>query len=240
MTATRRCLIAFDVDNCLMPVNRPATEATRHALVEIEHAGAHLVLASGKPCLYLSGLVRGLGIMGASLIGENGAETWVTSTMPPQRLTVEVGPEERALLDDLAASARRRWGQRVFLQPNSVGVTVFPMDEGLTPHLIAAEIGVTLPPTITRYVHVDSVDWALTRCDKGHALRALADHLGISMRLTVAVGDGANDLPMLREAARGIWLGPPEQVAGMGCETVEGISEALDSLRALLREWARE
>ncbi len=40
--------------------------------------------------------------------------------------------------------------------------------------------------------------------NKGEALLALADHLGIDRMQTVAFGDGLNDLPMIREAGIGI------------------------------------
>lgn len=43
-----------------------------------------------------------------------------------------------------------------------------------------------------------------TKANKGEALLALADHLGIDRMQTVAFGDGLNDLPMIREAGIGI------------------------------------
>ena len=39
---------------------------------------------------------------------------------------------------------------------------------------------------------------------KAELLRAMADDLGIDMRQTIAVGDGANDLPMLSIAGLGV------------------------------------
>lgn len=36
--------------------------------------------------------------------------------------------------------------------------------------------------------------------DKGNALLHLADHLGIDIKNTLAIGDGANDIPMLKQA----------------------------------------
>ena len=40
--------------------------------------------------------------------------------------------------------------------------------------------------------------------NKGEALSALAEHLGISIEQTVAFGDGLNDLSMIRKAGIGI------------------------------------
>ena len=40
--------------------------------------------------------------------------------------------------------------------------------------------------------------------NKGTALRALCDHLGISIADTIAFGDGHNDCQMLRDAGIGV------------------------------------
>jgi len=115
MKAEHCCLIAFDIDNCLMPVNESARREVRQSLLGLHESGAHLALASGKPCVYLSGLSRGLGIIRCSLIGENGAEIWINSTMPPARLPNEITDEEASVLRELASTARSRYGDSVFL-----------------------------------------------------------------------------------------------------------------------------
>lgn len=51
-----------------------------------------------------------------------------------------------------------------------------------------------------------------THANKGEALLALAEHLGLSREQTVAFGDGLNDLPMISDAGMGICMenGAPE------------------------------
>jgi HAD superfamily hydrolase (TIGR01484 family) len=218
-----------------MPVNQPAEEPTRRGLRRLADAGAQLVFASGKPCVYLSGLVRGLGVMETALIGENGAETWVTSTMPPERLENGLAPEELAALQSLREAVAAQYGARVFFQPNAVGVTAFPVSEDLPPPDVAARVDVALPDSITMYIHVDSVDWAVKRFDKGVALRRLAEHLGVPLSRVAAVGDGANDLPMFDVAARALWLGDPTVVAGTPAVCVPTIHEALERLAGFVR-----
>jgi hydroxymethylpyrimidine pyrophosphatase-like HAD family hydrolase len=44
-------------------------------------------------------------------------------------------------------------------------------------------------------------------CDKGVALAMLADHLGIAQEQTLAIGDGSNDLALLRWAGIGVAMG---------------------------------
>jgi len=220
-------LVALDIDNCLMPVDEPAAPETREGLQGLAETGARVCFASGKPCLYLSGLARGLGVVGASLIGENGADIWVASTMPPVRLPVAVRNDERDALARLRAEVLERYGNQVFFQPNSVGVTAFPLPGGPTPDAIARAVGVDMPPSIVRYVHVDSVDWAIGRVDKGAALRRLAEHLRIPLTRVAAVGDSANDLPMFSVAALSLWVGDPEAVRTCEAQQLPSIAEAL-------------
>ena len=42
------------------------------------------------------------------------------------------------------------------------------------------------------------------RANKGEALKALAEHLGVPISATMSFGDGLNDLSMLREAGLGV------------------------------------
>lgn len=240
MSNSDDCLIAFDIDGCLMDIDQPADEDVRLALGELQEAGAHLVLASGKPCVYLSGLARGLGIMSASLIGENGAEIWVTSTMPPRRIAQDVGPDARQALTALADEARQRYCADVFLQPNAYGVTVFPAVPGLTPEMVVRDMERPLPAAITRYLHDDSVDWAISRFDKGVAVQALAEHLGIPLERTAAVGNGSNDLPMLNVVARAFWVGPPDKVTGTGIVAMPDIRCVLRALADAVQEWRQQ
>ena len=50
----------------------------------------------------------------------------------------------------------------------------------------------------------DNVEINQSHANKGEALYALADHLGLSRAATLAFGDGLNDLSMLRDAGIGV------------------------------------
>ncbi|MFA9445895.1 HAD hydrolase family protein [Egicoccus sp. AB-alg6-2] len=73
--------------------------------------------------------------------------------------------------------------------------------------------------------------------DKGRALARAAEHLGIGMEQTVAIGDAANDLSMLAVAGTAIAMGqsPPEvqAVAHLVVPDVDahGVAVALDAAR---------
>ncbi len=71
---------------------------------------------------------------------------------------------------------------------------------------------------------------------KGNALKYLAKLLGIEQSQTVAVGDGPNDISMLKWAGLGIVIGnAPEEVTTaadwvVGTETRDGFAQAMEKL----------
>lgn len=77
-----------------------------------------------------------------------------------------------------------------------------------------------------------TVDGPLVQGTKDVALRGLADELDVAMAETVAVGDGANDVPMLKAAGRGIGFRPKPSVA-KHCDVVV---ESMAELRSVLAE----
>ena len=77
-----------------------------------------------------------------------------------------------------------------------------------------------------------TVDGPLVEGTKDVALRALAEEVGVPLGQTVAVGDGANDLPMLRVAGVSVGFRPKPAVVDACDETVSSMAE----LRTLLGE----
>ena len=71
-------------------------------------------------------------------------------------------------------------------------------------------------------------------CNKGVALAQLAAHLGVTQDETMAVGDGSNDVPMLRWAGTGVAMGQAGaavQAAARyvtGAQTADGLAAALE------------
>jgi Cof subfamily protein (haloacid dehalogenase superfamily) len=76
------------------------------------------------------------------------------------------------------------------------------------------------------------------RADKGQALRAAARHLGVPLAEVAAVGDAANDLPMLQVAGTAIAMGQAEPDVVAAAHLVvpdvdaHGVAVALDALVA--------
>lgn len=63
-------------------------------------------------------------------------------------------------------------------------------------------------------------------CNKGTALRALADNLGIPMSRVMALGDNDNDVPMLRAAGYGVAMGNATPAAVAAADWLAPVNEA--------------
>ena len=79
-------------------------------------------------------------------------------------------------------------------------------------------------------------DCTVPGCSKAVGMRRAAAHLDIPMTRTVAVGDSANDLPMLREAAVSVVMGNAAEHVKRGADLVTrsnldcGVAEAIRKL----------
>ncbi|MDP4098887.1 Cof-type HAD-IIB family hydrolase [Paenibacillus sp. P96] len=74
------------------------------------------------------------------------------------------------------------------------------------------------------------------RASKGNALSYLANHLGVSMEETVAIGDSYNDISMLTSAGKGIAMGNAHDEIKLLCDEVtltnteNGVAHAIEHL----------
>jgi len=146
---------------------------------------------------------------------ESAAEAYAAVTLRP-------GAGE--LIDDLRAAGHH------------VAVLTGGFEEGVAAALASADTAVD---TVVAN-RLPSEDGALTgdvtgpliEGTKDDALASLASELGTPMADTVAVGDGANDRPMLEAAALAVGYDPKPAVEPACDETVASMAD----LRALLRE----
>jgi Cof subfamily protein (haloacid dehalogenase superfamily) len=102
-----------------------------------------------------------------------------------------------------------------------------------------ATLGLDCQTLVERQTFVPrSIWWQLdisaSGCSKGSALRRLCEHYGIGMEETLAVGDGINDLPLIRAAGLGVAMGNavPEVLAASTVVVADhahgGAAEALE------------
>ena len=84
-----------------------------------------------------------------------------------------------------------------------------------------AEIAAAFPEILVTSSFRNNLELNAADADKGRALLALAQHLGIPAADTIAFGDSSNDLRMLRAAGTSVAMGnaAPEVRAVCGCVT---------------------
>ncbi len=223
-------IIAFDLDGTLAPVGKPMSPQVTDRLHRLEDRGERIVICSGKPCYYLCGMLRQVGLRAPVLIGENGAAIQLGVELPPLvrgKVPCPDGAEEK--LADIQRSLAERFAGQVWFQPNEHMVTCFPHSEELFDPIADVIAGHEPEQSgLTVYRHGDCFDIIPNTIDKGAGLRELCRMVGDIPERCIAVGDHVNDLPMFRAAGLGISVGtfrPSEAQLHFDC-----IEEALDYL----------
>jgi hydroxymethylpyrimidine pyrophosphatase-like HAD family hydrolase len=241
---TAPALVACDIDGTLLNTGQPPTAAVLAAVDKIRAAGHHIVLATGRSLVGALNAAAELGLDDVWIVACNGAVTVhlvdgeceitdrhviepeiairvAVDAMPGIRVAAEVVgvgyrvnipfpdgelPGEQRTVDVL---------EELWAAPTSrlaiYGLSAF----GLVPVLRA----MSLTAIATRPDWVDVTPPALS---KATALDKVRRQLGVEYRATVAIGDGENDVEMLRWASRSVAMGhAPERVLA-AADTVTG------------------
>ena len=235
-SAAKEWLLVTDLDGTLAERDAAATGAARDALAWLQERGVHLCLASGKPCAYLSGVARMLGIGQAALIGENGCVLWQTSQMPTRAWRAPIAPTAAEALGWVRRSLPREFRQRIFMQPNEVVVTAFPVDAdpSLPGELEAFLHHHRVDQELEIYRHADSVECVPRGVDKALALDRLLRRRPAARGRVIAVGDGANDVALLRVADIALRVGDHPALAGEDAREVSCFADLPRVLEPIL------
>ncbi|PGF16031.1 phosphoserine phosphatase SerB [Natrinema sp. CBA1119] len=121
---------------------------------------------------------------------------------------------------------------------NAAGVTTAILTGGFERGVAAAleREGVSVDHIVSNWLPMEgdeltgTVDGPLIEGTKDDALAALADDVGVDLAETVAVGDGANDLPMLEVAGLAIGFEPKPAVEPHCDVVVTSMAEARETL----------
>ena len=157
--------------------------------------------------------------------------------------------QRAALLDGLSEGAADRAWARVELREGAAEVVQALSDAGVTTAIftggfetgVAAALddaGVSVDAIVSNRLPVTEgaltggVEGDLIEGTKDDALRAYADEHGVALADTIAVGDGANDLPMLEVAGLAVGFEPKPAVEP-ACDVVV---ETMPELRAVLED----
>lgn len=263
---TRCRLVALDVDGTLMSYDGVISDEVRQAVRDVRDAGLHVVLATGRGVHSAAPVAKELGLTEGWVVCSNGAVTARLDPSVElgyeivRVVTFDPGPALRAIAmelpDALYAVEDLGLGFRVSADfPDgelSGDLEVVSWDElTSTP---ATRVVIRSPQSTPEQFHelvervgLHEVEYAVGwsawldltpgGVSKASALEEVRQHLGVQPHATVAIGDGGNDVQMLRWAARGVAMGhAPATVRAAADEVTGGIEDdgALAILRSLL------
>ncbi|WP_038465288.1 HAD family hydrolase [Arthrobacter sp. PAMC 25486] len=263
MNETTKYLVALDVDGTLVDHDGIMTDGVRAAAQAVVDAGHHVIIATGRslgallPIVEAIGLRRGYGVCSNGGVTirldpelADGYEVIERVTFDPApALTVlrEKVPGARFALEDadgnFLSTSRFQDGSfgieargvdfHHLLEAKAVRVVVNSAEastQEFADAIAAAGLhGVTYAIGWSAWL-----DIAADGVTKASALEVLRASLNIDSALTVAVGDGSNDIEMLRWAARGVAMGQAEDdVKAAASEVTASVYD--DGAAAILR-----
>lgn len=256
-------LVALDIDGTLVTYDEELSDAAREAVGAVRAAGHHVVLSSGRSLIAMTPLAAELKIDAGWIVASNGAVVARLDPGSPEGYelehveTFDPGPALRLLRQELPDA-------RYAVEDVGIGFRLtehFPDGELQGQHEIVdfeelwsadvTRVVVRAPNSSSDEFHrlaeavgLEDVTYAIgwsawmdiapMGVTKASGLERVRRELGVPMERTLAVGDGANDIDMLRWAARGVAMGhASEQVRNAADETTAGIEE--DGVVAVLR-----
>lgn len=261
-------LVALDVDGTLMTYDGVVSPEVRACVASLRAAGAHVVLATGRSVVATVPVARDLGIEEGWAVCSNGAvlvrldpeqaEGYAVEEMttfdpePVLRVLQLELPDAYFAVEDLGRGFRVSrpfpdgelgGEQRVSTFAElcaSPATRVVIRDPGSTPeefHALVERVGLhQVSYAVGWSAWLDLTPGGVS---KGSALEDLRRRLGVEPFATVAVGDGGNDVEMLRWAARGVAMGhAPEHVREAADEVTGTIADdgVVDVLRSIGRD----
>ncbi|GAB4087041.1 HAD family hydrolase [Myceligenerans cantabricum] len=226
-TPTTPHLVALDIDGTLLETGKPPSDAVVAAVRDLVAGGHHPVLATGRSLLGATQAVKWLKLRDAWIVASNGA---ITARVGGGRITVmeRINVDVEKIVRHVASKLRLRIaaeipgeGYRVterFAAEELPGTHHLSNLEGMwsttTPRVSVVGPGAGWLIEDFRGMglsadapHSEWLDVTARGVSKAVALERVRIAVDVAPARTVAVGDGTNDIGMLRWAARGVAMG---------------------------------
>lgn len=254
-------LVALDIDGTILQVPRPVSPRVLAAIDKAVASGTHVVLATGRSVFSTTPVLEQLGLVAGEVICSNGAVRMDLATGEFRAVhRFDVGPIVEHLLELLPGAmfaverlglGNLTYGQLpTMIEPEWEGqVDLVTLVAEPTTRLTlfwnghtAEELNVRLNgsgfPGIT--YNLDPIDpWMVAVAEgitKAAALEQLRAELGVPIEATLAIGDGGNDIEMLRWAGRGVAMGQAPDLVKAAAREVTGTFDE-DGAAAVLERW---
>lgn len=248
--SSHRLLVALDVDGTIMRADGAIGTAVRQQMLRLQARGHEVTLATGRPSASVIALLRDLGLRPEYAVCSNGAvilrrapdggysvdSAEVFSPAAALRILRHAAPEAMFAVEEEGGDFLLT--RRVADFGTQSTSRVVPFDDlvatrALRLIVVSDEIGsadlvdqltiLGLRPVVYAVESSTWLDIAPEKVDKARALERVRARLGVHRSRVVAVGDGLNDIEMLRwagEEGRGVALGhAPDEVRAVATET---------------------
>jgi HAD superfamily hydrolase (TIGR01484 family) len=254
-------LIALDIDGTILEAGRPVSPRVLATVRNAMASGVRVVLATGRSVFSTRPVLTELGLVDGEVICSNGAVRMDMATgeyrmvhrfdaAPVVDLLRELLPGALFAVERLAEGSLTSGPVPTQTEPEWVRhVDLMTLVAEPTTRLTmywdghtAEELGVRLNGTRLAGItySLDHIDpWLVAVAEgitKAAALEQLRSEWDIPIEATLAVGDGSNDIEMLRWAGRGVAMGQALEVVKAAAHEVTG-TFAEDGLASILERW---
>lgn len=253
-------LVALDVDGTMVDWENQMTDAVRDSIHALRETGVHVVISTGRAIPGVLDAARNLGLAEGIAVASNGA---VVHTYPPvdvvHTVTFDASEAVKRVLehipDALVAVEEVGTGYRVskpFPDWEIEGdVEIQTVDELVAEPVTRVIIrapdhdveefgklveGLGLSGVNYNIGYTAWLDLAPDGVSKASGLEVVCGRLDVARADVLAVGDGMNDLEMLRWAGRGVAMGQAVDAVKEVADDVTG-TVTDDGLAAELRRW---
>jgi len=255
-------LVALDIDGTILREGQPVSPRVLTAIANAVAGGTPVVLATGRSVFSTRPVLTQLGLVAGEVVCSNGAVRMDMATgefravhdfdaapvvnqlgelLPGAMFAVERLTVGNLLTSGLLPSqVEPEWLRHVDLvtlvaEPTT-RLTLFW--EGHTAEELSVQLNGTVLAGVT--YNLDPVGpWMVAVAEgitKAAALEQLRAELEIPIEDTLAVGDGTNDIEMLRWAGRGVAMGQAPDIVKEAAHEVTGTFDE-DGLASILERW---
>ncbi len=230
-------LIAMDLDGTLADYDDEIKPSSIGLLDQLQQEGIKLIIASGKPASYVSGVIRQTGLKDVIIVGDNGGVIWFNHAFPPKEpFIMEMKSAAANELKLVRDAITKKFGQKVWVQPNQLTYSLFSRGIDIAEvyefcDRIFKEKNIK---SLINFKTGGALDILPRTIDKGIALKYIQDKFNIPLEGTAVIGDGSNDVPMFQHGK--IRISFPESAAvfkDLGPKIVPDIDAALRFLLSL-------
>lgn len=244
--------VLSDVDGTLLHPDHSLSQRTADAIRAMREAGVLFSLASGRPPKAMRHLIETFGIdvpvagfNGGTLVNPDGS-ILVAHHLPAEAALISLALFSAEPDVEVWVFADGDWLRRdppgPMVQREADGLGYGPVVvESFEPYLdrvdkivaasnntqLLVELEAQLQPKVQGLAQVSRsqpvyLDVTAMLANKGEALRTLAEHLGVPLAQTAAIGDGGNDPAMFHVAGLSIAMGQAEETVKRQANVVTG------------------